>query len=274
MLSLSMTQVFKTKKSLGQHFLTSSTVPGWLAEAANIETGDTVLEIGPGTGVLTKELLARKAKVVALEADQRAINVLKENFLAELNNGQLDVRHVDVRKLDLPSLGLENRSFKVVANIPYYLTGQLFRLFLAGEIQPSTLVFLVQKEVAKRATASLSNGGRESLLSLSIKAFGSPRYIKSVGKGHFNPPPKVDSAIIAVENIGKTNFTEIDIDDFFELLHLGFGSKRKQLLGNLAKKYKRDDLENVFNHLNISLDTRAEDVELHKWLELTNLLEN
>lgn len=265
-------EIFKTKKSLGQHFLNSGVVPNWLADAGEVAAADTVVEVGPGTGALTAELLARGAKVIALEADQRAIEVLEERFEKETRTGQLIIRHADMRDFDLTDLGLIDHSFKVVANIPYYLTGQLFRLFLSGTIQPDRLVFLVQKEVGKRATAELSRGEKESLLSLSIKAFGTPVYVRAVGKGHFTPPPKVDSAIIAVRDIGRDNFRDIEANHFFDLLHLGFGARRKQLLGNLAKQYDRARLTQIFLDLGLPADVRAEDIPLPKWLELAKTL--
>lgn len=267
-----MKEKFETKKSLGQHFLNSDVVPRWLSDAGEVGEDDTIVEIGPGTGALTVELLARGAKVLALEADLRAIEVLSERFVNEIKTGQLKIWHTDVRRFNTSNLGLENHSFKVVANIPYYLTGQLFRTFLAGEIQPSLLVFLVQKEVAKRATMSIAKGEKESLLSLSIQVFGTPKYVKSVGKGHFTPPPKVDSAIVAVQNINQDNFKDLPANHFFEILHLGFGSKRKQLVGNLSKEYSRDKVSEALAEIGLPADIRAEDVSMEKWLQLAKLL--
>lgn len=264
---------FQTKKSLGQHFLNSAVVPGWLCDAGEVGPNDAVVEIGPGTGALTSELLKRGAAVIALEADPRAIEVLDERFHAEITRGQLIVKHADVRQFDLSTLNLPDHSFKVVANIPYYLTGQLFRTFLAGDIQPSQLVFLVQKEVGKRATSDLGRGEKESLLSLSIKAFGEPKYIRTVGKGHFSPPPKVDSAIVSVSGINRDHFQDLSADHFFAVLHLGFGSKRKQLLGNLAKEYERNALIHLFSTVGIELDVRAEDLPLETWLSLASGLD-
>ena len=269
-----MEEKFVTKKSLGQHFLNSDTVPRWLVDAANIEKGETVVEIGPGTGALTKELLVRGAKVVALETDARAIEYLEKNFSDHLSSGEFTVVDSDVRQLDLGDLGLLDRGFKIVANIPYYLSGYLFRSCLSGKIQPKSLVFLVQKEVAKRATTNLERGEKESLLSLSIKAFGEPLYIRSVSRGHFTPPPKVESGIVLVQNINRNNFKDLPEDFFFKILHLGFGQKRKQLLGNLAHNYAREELENVFKKLDLEPNVRAEDLSLESWLQLTKELEN
>ncbi len=119
---------------------------------------------------------------------------------------------------------------------------------------------------------SSKEGQKESLLSLSIQAFGTPKYVKSVGKGHFTPPPKVDSAIVAVYNINQDNFKKLSADHFFEVLHLGFGSKRKQLVGNLSKQYDRSKVIEALASAGVSIDVRAEDIPLDKWLLLTTLL--
>lgn len=268
---------FETKKSLGQHFLNNARVPELMADAGNVMKGDIVLEIGPGTGALTRELLARGACVIAIEADGRAVESLKKTFEAEIAaqnidiqrqglciSGGLTVIHGDVREIDLQSLGLRPRAFKIVANIPYYLSGMLFRMFLEHDIQPSDLVFLVQKEVALR----IAREKKESLLSLSIKVFGNPRYVKTIGKGNFTPPPKIDSAIIAISEISKERLGKIPQTSFFEILHEGFKSKRKQLLGNLAGKYDRAVLTHIFSTLGLPLDVRGEDLSLEKWLNL------
>jgi 16S rRNA (adenine1518-N6/adenine1519-N6)-dimethyltransferase len=266
-------QKIHAKKSLGQHFLTSAIVPSWMCDAADIVSSDTVLEIGPGTGVLTKELLSRGATVVALETDLRAIEVLQETFQTEIAQGSLILHHTDVRTLDLATLpGISNHSFKVVANIPYYLSGFLFRTFLESGVQPTDLIYLVQKEVAKRITTDLKRKEKESLLSLSVKVYGDPKYVKTVTRGHFTPPPKVDSGIIAIRNITKNNFKDIEESLFFNILHLGFGQKRKQLLGNLSKHYSRDTLTHIFSTVDIPVSARAEDIPLEKWLTLVKEL--
>lgn len=263
---------FEHKKSLGQHFLNSDVVPGWLCDAAELKNDELVVEIGPGTGALTRELLARGSRVLALETDLRAIEVLRKNFAEEIKEGALTIKHADVRELDLATLGLTPHGYQVVANIPYYLSGYLFRTLLTDPIQPRQLVFLVQKEVAKRGTSSLIRGEKESLLSLSLKLYGTPEYVKAVSKGHFTPPPKVDSAIIAVRNLHLHNGSEVPNDFIFSLLHLGFQQKRKQLLGNLRAKYPAEQLTHSFSTAGLPLTVRAEDVPLETWLTLAENL--
>lgn len=259
---------FQHKKSLGQHFLNSDVVPRWLCDAGEVRKGDIVLEIGPGTGALTTELLARGARVAAVEADPRAIESLKETFAGEIESEQLQVEHGDMRKLTAKDVAqifdLRDQEFKIVANIPYYLSGLLFRTFLDSPVQPKSLVFLVQKEIAER----IARDPKESLLSLSVKVFGDPTYICTVKRGHFTPPPKVDSAIIAVRNIHQSFASPTERDHFFTLLKTGFGQKRKQLLGNLSTLYPRISIQAVFNNLPLSHTTRAEDLTLRDWQAL------
>jgi 16S rRNA (adenine1518-N6/adenine1519-N6)-dimethyltransferase len=237
-----------------------------MCDAANLQVSDIVLEIGPGTGVLTKEILARGAKVVAIEADGRAISTLEENFSEEIARGDLTLHHHDARSLDPTQFNLEKQGYKVVSNIPYYLSGHLFRSLLDTECQPSSLVFLVQKEVAER----IARDKKESLLSVSVKVFGDPTYICTVKRGHFTPPPQVDSAIVAINNINRSNFQNVSPENFFHLLKLGFGQKRKQLLGNLSAQFPREELADMFTGLDIKADARAEDILVATWVKLAH----
>lgn len=261
---VSLTMRFQHKKSLGQHFLKNEHVPKLMADAGDVKAGDVVLEIGPGTGMLTRELLKRDAVVYAVEADERALAVLTETFPKEIRAGTLTLFHADMRTAPLSQFGLTEHAYKIVANIPYYLSGKLFRTVLETNLQPSALVFLVQKEVAER----IARNTKESLLSLSVKAYGTPRYIQTISRGNFTPPPRVDSAIIAVSDISHKHFKNLNEAFFFEMLHLGFGAKRKQLLGNLAQHIDRDLLINIFSTCTIPKDTRAEDLSLEEWLTL------
>lgn len=263
-----MSQSFTQKKSLGQNFLTSDYVPKKMCDAAELVAGETVLEIGPGTGMLTRELLTRGVRVVAVEADPRAITVLEDIFATEISNTQLTLHHLDARTLDPSSLGLADHSYKVVANIPYYLSGFLLRTLLESTNQPAAIIFLIQKELAER----IARDPKESLLSLSVKAFGTPTYICTIKRGHFQPPPKVDSAIIAITDISRAHFTAITPVDFFTTLHIGFGQKRKQLAHNLAGQYSAETVRDALTELNLPITTRAEDVSIDNWLSLYTIL--
>lgn len=260
---------FLHKKSLGQHFLNSPVVPGWMCDAADLKEGETVFEIGPGSGVLTRELLSRGVTVIALEADERAIDVLKETFSKEISTESLIVHHGDARSIDFDLLNLTDHSYKCVSNIPYYLSGHLFRTMLETKCQPSDLIFLVQKEVAQR----IARDEKESLLSLATKVYGEVKYEKTVKAGHFTPPPKVDSAIVSITSISRKNFESVSQEVFFKILHLGFAAKRKQLLGNLAKEFDRDLLTNIFSTLEIDNAIRGEDLPLDKWLSLVEKID-
>lgn len=259
---------FDHKKSLGQHFLNSDHVPKKMCDAAKLQKGDLVLEIGPGTGVLTREILKRGCKVVAIEADPRAIVSLQENFDSDIKNGDLVIHHHDARSIDPAHFGLTNQGYKVVSNIPYYISGLLFRSLLDTDTQPTDLVFLVQKEVAQR----ICKEAKESLLSLSVKVFGEPKYIDTVKRGNFTPPPKVDSAIVLVSGISLNNFNKFSRDDFFKILHLGFRQKRKQLLGNLSKEFEREEVEKHLEQLKLPAKIRGEDLSASNWLDLINKL--
>jgi 16S rRNA (adenine1518-N6/adenine1519-N6)-dimethyltransferase len=194
---------FTAKKSLGQHFLHAPNVVGAMIHAARIEPNMTVLEIGPGKGILTSGLLKAGAKVVAVEKDERAIKYMKENFSAEITLGKLKLVQDDILTINPADLGFEKGNYIIAANIPYYITGEILRKFLTAEVYPSRMVLLVQKEVAKRIVAA---DKKESILSISVKAYGEPKYIDTVPKRFFRPIPKVDSAIILIDKISKEFF--------------------------------------------------------------------
>jgi len=240
-----------------------------MCDAAALTAGETVLEIGPGTGILTTEILKRGADVIAIEADLRAIASLQETFADEITSGQLVIHHHDARKLDMAKFGLVDQQFKVVANIPYYISGLLFRQCLESEIQPNTLVFLVQKEVAER----IARDTKESILSMSVKVFGDPSYICSVKSGHFTPPPAVDSAVVAIHDINKTRLQGIAVKTFFELLHAAFGQKRKQLAGNLRRHFDKTTIANTLSTMSLDPKTRAEDLQVGEFIDLITKLQ-
>lgn len=252
------------KKSLGQHFLTSAAYVRAIAEAGNVRTGDAVLEIGPGRGILTAELLSRGARVIAIEKDSRLIPELSADFAREIAEKNLHLTEGDALTMEPKSLGLTNGAYKVVANIPYYITGALFEKFLGGHPQPSAIIFLVQKEVAER----IAHSKKESILSLSVKAFGTPRYVKTVPRGAFAPAPSVDSAILAIEHISRGNFRSAAHEkQFFALLHAGFAHKRKLLVRNLESVLGKN-APAMLKGADIPEKARAEDIPLEQWLQL------
>lgn len=255
----------KAKKSLGQHFLKSGRALEKIISASTVGPGDVVLEIGPGKGVLTKKLLETGAKVVAVEKDSDLVPVLEEKF-SEYGDNFLLV-HEDVLSFD-PEKYISG-SYTLVANIPYYITGAILELFLSGKHQPNKMVLLVQKEVAER----IAKEKKESILSLSVKAYGEPKYVMSVSKNNFSPPPAVDSAILLIENISKNFFKDEDEEkNFFAVVKLGFSQKRKLLLNNLKGLREKDELLEKFSACNIEEKARPEDVPKENWLCLAKKL--
>jgi len=255
---------FLRKKSLGQHFLKSAAYLRAIADAAHVEKGDYVLEIGPGEGALTKELLARGATVLAVEKDHRLIPMLEVAFTQEIKEGRLTVIEDDALRFDISS-HLPNQAYKLVANIPYYITGALFRKFLSGNHQPTTLVFLVQKEVGER----IAKEKKESILSLSVKVYGRVKYVKTVPRGAFSPPPDVDSAILSINDISKNNFDNATHEEkFFQLVKAGFAQKRKMLKKNISGILGAGT-EARMHAAGIADTARAEDIPLEKWLKLS-----
>lgn len=263
------------KKSLGQNFLKSQVALNKMLLAGEVKNTDTVLEVGPGKGILTEKLLAVAKKVIAVEKDDRLIPLLQEKFAEEIKKGQLEIIHGDILNLTpTPSLFNEReKSYKIIANIPYYITGQFLRKFLETDLQPEKIVLMVQKEIAQRIVA---NDGKESLLSISVKVFGKPKMVMKVDKENFSPAPKVDSAILLISDISKKLFTENKISekDFFKILHAGFAHKRKMLLGNLREYFKKHpdkstkNLEELFLNCKINDKIRSEDLKISHWVDL------
>lgn len=261
------------KKSLGQHFLTSKHVLGQIMAAANITPGENILEIGPGTGVLTRELVAAHANVVAVEKDSRAIGALRAEYGEHTAENKLTLIEGDILEMDTalsPYSKLQTSffsTFSIVANIPYYITGAILEKFLEHGPRPKKMVLLVQKEVAERIVA---RDGKESVLSMSIKAFGEPKLVATVPPGAFNPPPTVDSAILSIENINNSKFEGIEgsTERFFKIIKAGFAHKRKVLIRNLEQVAPAEELKKTWNELGLSEKVRAEDLRLENWLAI------
>jgi 16S rRNA (adenine1518-N6/adenine1519-N6)-dimethyltransferase len=255
----------KFKKHLGQHFLKNQSVAGKIVKTANISKNDIILEVGPGHGSLTELLIQRAKHIIAVEKDKELVDFLSDKFKGQK---KLSVIHGDILKFNPKSHKLKSTRYKVVANIPYYITSRFLRQFLESDNQPSLMVLMLQKEVAERIAA---RNYKESLLSISVKAYGQPKIIAKVPAGNFFPAPKVDSAIIAIENISKDFFSAkgsparnvvsggIDEKDFFKMLKLGFSHKRKLLKNNL--KISDETLQKC----EIPALSRPENLSLNNW---------
>lgn len=247
------------KKSLGQNFLTSVPARNAIVGAGEVTPQDSVLEIGPGRGFLTKALLETGAHVTALEKDRDLIPVLSEMF-REYNTFSL---------IEGDALTYEpgEDPYKLIANIPYYITGAILEYYLSHKNQPSTMVVLVQKEVAERICART---GKESILSLSVKVFGEPKLVYRVSKGSFNPAPTVDSAVLQIKNISRDNFkNQYHEQLFFKAVKAGFAHKRKLLISNLKEHFPSQNLHLLFEELSLPSSVRAEDVPLSSWVKLS-----
>jgi len=258
----------KAKKSLGQNWLKSASAIKEIIKAGELKPGELVLEIGPGRGALTKALLSQGVKVLAVEKDDFLIKDLQEKFGSEIKAGKLILIHQDISDFNVEKglKTLDKGKYKLIANIPYYITGQIIRQFLSQTTnQPNLMVLMVQKEVAKRIVAS---DKKESILSISTKAYGEPKYIKTVPAGAFDPRPKVDSAILQIKDITRNKLKNTKEEEFFNLVKKGFGQKRKMLKGNLTLS------DQILNACNIEIKARAEDLTLENWLCLTSKIKN
>ncbi len=236
-----------------------------MVHAAHITPEDTVLEVGPGKGALTEKLLATGATILAIEKDDRAIPFLHEKFAEDIKNGKLKIFHGDTLTFKPLEYGLQTGKYKIVANIPYYITGEFMRKFLEEETPPEKMVVMVQKEVAKRITDT-----KESILSIATKVYGEPKYLISVHRKFFRPVPNVDSAVIVVGNISKKFFEESKIPEtaFFEIIKAAFAHKRKVVKKNLEAKIPKETIEKIWISHNLPEKARAEDISLEMWKKI------
>jgi len=263
---------FQPSKRLGQHFLISQKALQKIIQTAEISKKDIVLEIGPGLGVLTQELAQRAKKVIAVEKDKRMVEILKDVLKDHRNT---EIIHGDILDIirDSPSdTVLESRtvseglSLKIVANIPYYLTSPLIRLFLELKNPPQEMILLIQKEVAQRICAKPP---KMSLLAVAVQFYSQPKIISYVSKKSFWPQPKVDSAIIKIAQIKKLE--NINPEKFFRIVKAGFASPRKQLINNLSQKLNLDrgKIKKALTQCHLDIQVRAENLSVEDWINLS-----
>jgi len=248
-----------TKKDLGQHFLVDAEVLASIVEAAEITKDDKVVEVGPGMGVLTKELCKKAKEVVAIEFDKAMIAIIKTSCIKHTN---LRVENADILKFDTSGLG----QYKVVANLPYYITSAVIRLFLEADNKPEDMVILVQREVAERICAKPS---RMSILAVSVQFYGNPKIIEVVPRTAFFPAPKVDSAILKVKVYRKPLF-DVDSRLFFRIVKAGFGEKRKQLTNSLTGglTLNKETTDLLLAEAKVSPMARAESLTMLDWYNI------
>ena len=248
------------KKSLGQHWLKDPEILADIAEAAELTGDDVVLEIGPGLGTLTSRLLARANSVTAVEFDADLARKLPGQFPGK----ELTVVNQDILQFDLNQLP---KNYKVVANVPYYITSKIVEKLMTAENKPSIAVLLVQKEVAERIAAE---AGNMSILSVSVQTFAEAELDIEAPRQFFTPPPKVDSQVVILRTRNNPLITPEDQRDFFRIVKAGFSAKRKKLRSSLSGGLGIDKsaAEELLKNAGISPDARAEDLAIEDWKSL------
>lgn len=252
------------KKSLGQHWLKDRDILADIADEAFITKEDTVLEIGPGLGTLTSELLKRGKNVVAVELDQELAAKLPGQFPGT----QLEVVNQDILTYDLTQLPA---GYVVVANVPYYITSKIIQLLTTAKNKPKRIVLLIQKEVAERLAAK---PGDMSILAVSAQIYASMRLGALVPAEYFTPPPKVDSQVVILD-IYETPRVELGVEKpFFRVVKAGFSAKRKKLRSSIASglHLSKTETEQLLASVGISPDDRAEALAIEDWLRLSDAI--
>jgi 16S rRNA (adenine1518-N6/adenine1519-N6)-dimethyltransferase len=259
----------RAKKGLGQHFLIDEGVLGLILSTAQLTPEDVVLEVGPGLGVLTSELARKAGRVIAIELDDKLAAILKQSLSSFKN---ITIINEDVLKIDPAALirelraKLPSQSYKVVANLPYYITSPVLRHFLEAGVKPQLMVVMVQKEVAEEIVAK---PGRMSLLSVSVQLYGEPTIAGYVPSQSFYPAPEVDSALLKIVPYSRPP-VDIETESFFALVRAGFSAARKQIVNSLAQGLGVSKAEVLFllEKANIVPQRRAETLSLEEWARL------
>lgn len=248
------------KKSLGQHWLKDRFVLADIADEVGITKDDTVLEIGPGLGTLTSELLRRAKNVVAVELDASLAKKLPGQFPGTA----LEVVNQDILTYDLRALP---ENYKVVANVPYYITSKIVRLLTTSVNKPHSIALLVQKEVAERMAAQ---AGDMSILAVSAQLYADVRLGSVVPAEYFTPPPKVDSQVVVLTIRRESLLASEDEKLFFRIVKAGFSAKRKKLRSSMASGLgiEKNDATLLLQRAAINPDNRAEDLSLNDWIRL------
>ncbi len=257
----------KPKDYLGQNFLIDENVLNEIITIADLKPTDLVLEVGPGLGVLTNELVERTGKVIAVEKDEKLFKILSDDFLPSTKKPEIINQDILRFHLDKYISG----PYKVVANIPYYLTSKLFQFFLEQKNPPEIMVLMVQKEVGERVVAEIGN---LSVLSISIQAYADAEISTQVSKNSFWPIPKVDSVVIKITP--KNKYPQIeDKKLFFRVVKVAFAGKRKQIQNSLSHglNINKESLQDILSKANIQPTARPQDVSIEQWIALYQIVQ-
>jgi 16S rRNA (adenine1518-N6/adenine1519-N6)-dimethyltransferase len=251
------------KKSLGQNFLTDNHALQAIVQAAGITSEDTVLEIGPGIGSLTRHIAAAAKKVVAVELDASLMPALRDVLSPFFN---VELIHGDILKVDLPA-SLQEAPYLIVANIPYYITSAVIRRSLENKSKPKKMILTIQKEVARRIC---QKPGDMSLLALSVQVYGQPKVQFDISAGAFYPAPTVDSSVLSIDLYDMPLIPQTELDKFFLWIKAGFSQKRKKLRNSLSAglNLSTADIEEIFNRAGLDPQRRAETLSIEEWKKL------
>jgi 16S rRNA (adenine1518-N6/adenine1519-N6)-dimethyltransferase len=261
----------RVKKGLGQHFLIDSEALETILDTADLSPTDTVIEVGPGLGLMTAELAKRAGWVIAIELDNRLADVLQKTLPGEnvviINEDVLGTDPGTLLKGRAPHFPPGLTSYKVVANLPYYITSPVLRHFLEAPVKPETMVVMVQKEVAETIAAG---AGQRSMLSIAVQFYGRPRIVKIVPAASFYPPPEVDSAIVKIDVYPRPPVDVSDVEGFFKLVRAGFTAARKQVINSLMQGLglSRPEVTGWLEKAEIDPHRRAETFTLEEWANL------
>jgi 16S rRNA (adenine1518-N6/adenine1519-N6)-dimethyltransferase len=266
---------FKPRKRLGQHFLIDEAVLGRILSAAELSPGDIVVEIGPGLGILTEELARRGASIVAVEVDAKLVALLRKRLadFPDVRIVRADILKVTPRQLLREELPASDpaRSYKVIANLPYYITSPVLSHFLEAQPRPSEMVVMVQKEVGETIAAA---PGKMRSISVKTQFYSKPVIVSYVPAASFYPPPKVDSVVLHLDVYSQPPMELSDVSGFFDIVMHGFSSPRKQLRNSLAHSLQLppDQLASLLEKAGIEAKRRAETLSLEEWRELWKVL--
>ncbi|MGD8491007.1 MAG: 16S rRNA (adenine(1518)-N(6)/adenine(1519)-N(6))-dimethyltransferase RsmA [Anaerolineae bacterium] len=264
----------RPQKSLGQNFLVDPVALQRIVDAADLTTRDTVVEVGAGLGTLTRPLSQRAGCVIAVELDRRLAVILAEQLAGTSGVPPANVEIIQGDILKMDDLGLAHRGYKVVANLPYYITSAVLRHFLEDKPRPELLVVTVQREVAARI---LAGPGEMSLLAISVQFFGEPRLVTRIPAGAFYPSPQVDSSVLRIDvgqQLRVTLAKGLETSDYFRVVRAGFGQKRKTLRNSLSAglHIPPDKVEQALRQATVDPRRRAQTLSLVEWAEVTRSL--